>query len=118
MTQKGTWQHCFNFTVLLQEKTRNWVWNEICVRVFFANVFKTKTINRMLKKNLIILLLLGVSAGTAVAQASVSLGLKAGLNFANVNTSSISETYNSRTGYHAGAFVNIKLTKLAIVPEI
>lgn len=72
----------------------------------------------MLKKNLIIILLLGVSAGTAVAQASVSLGLKAGLNFANVNASSLTQTYNSRTGYHAGAFVNIKLTKLAIVPEV
>lgn len=73
----------------------------------------------MLKRKLIVLtLLLGASAGTALAQASVSLGLKAGLNFANVNRSSITETYNSRTGYHAGAFVNIKLTKLAIVPEV
>lgn len=72
----------------------------------------------MLKRNLIIILMLCASVGTALAQASVSLGLKAGLNFANVNTTSPTAAYNSRTGYHAGAFVNIKLTKLAIVPEV
>jgi hypothetical protein len=59
-----------------------------------------------------------VTSAAAFAQASVSLGLKGGLNFANVNTSSVGAAYNSRTGYHAGAFVNIKLTKLAIQPEV
>ena len=38
--------------------------------------------------------------------------------FANVNSSSIGAAYESRTGYHAGAFVSIKLTKIAIQPEI
>ncbi|MBL7865114.1 MAG: PorT family protein [Cyclobacteriaceae bacterium] len=63
-------------------------------------------------------LTLGACTGAAFAQASVSIGLKGGLNFANVNTTSVSAAYNSRTGYHAGAFVNVKLTKLAIQPEV
>lgn len=58
-----------------------------------------------------------LTSAAAFAQASVALGLKGGLNFANVNTTSVGAAYNSRTGYHAGAFVNIKLTKLAIQPE-
>lgn len=52
------------------------------------------------------------------SQAEVGLGLKAGVNLANVNATSASETFNSRTGYHAGAFLKVKLTKLAIQPEI
>lgn len=64
----------------------------------------------------ILFVMLGVQA--SLAQASVSLGLKAGLNFANVNASTPATVYDSRTGYHAGAFVNIKLTKLAIQPEV
>ncbi|MBL7846370.1 MAG: PorT family protein [Cyclobacteriaceae bacterium] len=66
----------------------------------------------------LLILLFGAGMGTAFAQASVSLGIKGGLNFANVNTTSVGAAYNSRTGYHAGAFVNIKLTKLAIQPEV
>lgn len=65
-----------------------------------------------------IILLVCAGATAAVAQASVSIGAKAGLNFANVDTSTPGAAYNSRTGYHAGAFVNIKLTKFAIVPEV
>ncbi len=63
-------------------------------------------------------LLLGAGVSSAFAQASVSLGIKGGLNFANVNTTSIGAAYNSRTGYHAGAFLNVKFTKLAIQPEV
>ena len=63
-------------------------------------------------------LLVVLSVGAAMAQASVSLGLKGGLNFANVNASSVGAAYNSRTGYHLGAFLNAKFTKLAIQPEI
>lgn len=54
---------------------------------------------------------------TAYGQAAISIGVKGGLNFANIDTSSPSTAYNSRTGYHAGAFVNFKFTKLAIQPE-
>jgi hypothetical protein len=71
-----------------------------------------------MKRSVIIILLVCAGATAAVAQASVSIGAKAGLNFANVDASTPGAAYNSRTGYHAGAFVNIKLTKLAIVPEV
>ncbi len=63
-------------------------------------------------------LLVILSVETAMAQASVSLGLKGGLNFANVNTSSVTAAYESRAGYHLGAFLTAKFTKLAIQPEI
>lgn len=71
-----------------------------------------------MKKVTLALVLVVITSAAAWAQASVSLGVKGGLNFANVNTSSVGAAYNSRTGYHAGAFVNIKLTKLAIQPEL
>jgi len=49
----------------------------------------------------------------ANAQASVGIGIKGGLNFANVNaTQSAGTTYNNRTGYHFGAYTLIKLGKL------
>lgn len=54
---------------------------------------------------------------TAYGQAAVSIGVKGGLNFANVDASSVGAVYNSRTGYHAGAFASFKFTKLAIQPE-
>lgn len=71
-----------------------------------------------MKKATLAVLFVMLTTAAAWAQASVSLGIKGGLNFANVNTTSVSAAYNSRTGYHAGAFVNIKLTKLAIQPEV
>ncbi|MEM8569096.1 MAG: porin family protein [Bacteroidota bacterium] len=53
------------------------------------------------------------------AQAGFRLGLKGGLNFANLNIDEgAGEAYDSRTGYHIGAFATIKLAKLAIQPEI
>ncbi|MBI1767502.1 MAG: PorT family protein [Bacteroidetes bacterium] len=55
----------------------------------------------------------------ANAQASVGIGIKGGLNFANVNaTQSAGTTYNNRTGYHFGAFTLIKLGKIGIQPEV
>lgn len=53
------------------------------------------------------------------AQAGFRIGLKGGLNFANLNVDeSAGEAYESRTGYHIGAFATIKVSKLAIQPEI
>lgn len=57
-------------------------------------------------------------AASAVAQAQFSVGLKGGLNFANLDVSDISGTYDNRTGYHFGAFTQFKFTKFAIQPEI
>ncbi len=63
-------------------------------------------------------LLVMLSIGAAVAQAAVSLGVKGGLNFANVNADSPGTAFASRTGYHLGAFLSAKFAKLAIQPEI
>jgi len=55
---------------------------------------------------------------SAVAQAQFSVGLKGGLNFANLDVTDIAGTYDNRTGYHLGAFTQFKFTKFAIQPEI
>lgn len=62
-------------------------------------------------------LLLG--AQSTLAQIQLAVGLKAGPNFANINTdASANENYKNRTGFHGGAFVLIKATKIGIQPEI
>lgn len=49
----------------------------------------------------------------------IAIGIKGGLNFANINPSqSAGATYNSRTGYHFGAFTLFKLSKIGIQPEV
>lgn len=67
---------------------------------------------------LVLSALLSLCGAAAFGQASVSIGIKGGLNFANVDASSIAAAYNSRTGYHAGAYVRFKFTKVAIQPEL
>jgi hypothetical protein len=53
------------------------------------------------------------------AQVQLAVGIKGGPNFANINTdASATENYKSRTGFHGGAFVLIKATKIGIQPEI
>lgn len=54
----------------------------------------------------------------AFAQAQLAIGIKGGPNFANLNVSDANATYNSRSGWHAGAFALIKLSKIGIQPEI
>lgn len=49
------------------------------------------------------------------AQAGFRVGLKGGLNFANIDTDISTD---SRTGYHIGAFATVKITKFAIQPEL
>lgn len=56
-------------------------------------------------------------AASAVAQAQFSVGIKGGLNFSNLDVSDIAGTYDSRTGYHLGAFAQFKFTRFAIQPE-
>jgi opacity protein-like surface antigen len=56
---------------------------------------------------------------SSMAQVEVAIGLKAGPNFANINTDeSAGENYKNRTGFHGGAFVLFKATKIGIQPEI
>lgn len=73
-----------------------------------------------MKKTRILLLALFVvgASASAFSQAQFSLGIKGGLNFASIDASSLSETYDSRTGYHFGAFGQLKFTKFAIQPEL
>jgi hypothetical protein len=52
------------------------------------------------------------------AQAQLAIGIKAGPNFAKLDGTSAQGTFESRTGYHFGAFGLIKLTKIGIQPEI
>jgi len=60
-----------------------------------------------------------LSISSAVfAQGEFAIGIKGGLNFANVNTSSASATFDSRTGYNAGAFALFKFGKIGIQPEV
>ena len=67
----------------------------------------------------ITLILLCIMCLTSAAQIQFALGLKAGPNFASINTSeSATENYKSRTGFHGGAFALFKFTKIGIQPEI
>lgn len=53
------------------------------------------------------------------SQVQFALGVKAGPNFANIDTKADpGETYKSRTGFHGGAFALFKLTKIGIQPEL
>jgi hypothetical protein len=71
-----------------------------------------------MKKLIMVAMFAGFSS-FALAQAQFALGLKAGPNFASINTdASPGENYKSRTGFHGGAFALIKLTKIGIQPEI
>ena len=70
-------------------------------------------------KRITITALLAFAVLSAYSQAEVALGLKAGPNFANINTDATAgENYKSRTGFHGGAFVLFKLTKIGIQPEV
>jgi hypothetical protein len=70
-------------------------------------------------KKLFLIAILAVTVSVASAQVQVAIGLKAGPNFSSINTDATAgQNYKSRTGFHGGAFVNVKLTKIAIQPEI
>lgn len=52
----------------------------------------------------------------ANAQAQVAIGVKGGLNFAKVDVDNVST--DGRTGFHGGAFVLFKVSKIGIQPEL
>jgi len=67
----------------------------------------------------LLILIICVGAIQSVMAQEVAIGIKGGLNFANVNPNqSAGTTYNSRTGYHFGAFALFKLSKIGIQPEV
>ena len=72
-----------------------------------------------MKKKLLLSLALIMGSVLAFSQAQVAVGLKGGLNFAKLDVnSSVSDNYENRTGFHGGAFVLVKLSKIGIQPEI
>jgi len=53
------------------------------------------------------------------AQVRFDVGIKGGLNFASLSTSSTAaQNYSNRTGYHFGAYALIKIAKFGIQPEV
>src|SRR4029077_9960193 len=72
-----------------------------------------------MKKSFFVLLTLLFATTLFFSQTQFSVGIKGGLNFANLQ---INDTKNSRldgrTGYHAGAFVLFKKDRWAIQPEV
>ena len=72
-------------------------------------------------KNIFLSSLFVLAGLSAYSQAQVAIGIKGGLNFATLNVSSsstVSTAYNSRTGYHFGAFALFKFGKIGIQPEL
>ena len=74
-----------------------------------------------MKKTILIIAMcfLAIGAYQTHAQVQVALGLKAGPNFANINADeSATANYKNRTGFHGGAFLLFKATKIGIQPEV
>jgi len=75
-----------------------------------------------MKKFIVAAILVMGSVG-AFAQAGIGIGIKGGLNFANMagninDNNGLKGTFDSRTGYHFGAFTLIKVGKIGIQPEV
>lgn len=71
-----------------------------------------------MKKLLVVAVLVMGSVG-AYAQAGIGIGVKGGLNFAKLDgTAGVQSNFESRTGYHFGAFTLIKIGKVGIQPEV
>ena len=67
----------------------------------------------------LLILIFCVGAIQSVMAQEIAIGIKGGLNFANINPNqSVGGTYDSRTGYHFGAFTLFKLSKIGIQPEV
>jgi len=73
-----------------------------------------------MKTKLALLVCCALLAGQqAWGQAQVALGIKAGPNFATIDTkASPGQNYKNRAGFHGGAFLLVKAGKLGIQPEV
>jgi len=73
-----------------------------------------------MKKLNLLIILFTISALTyeIQAQAQFSLGIKGGANFAKLDVTDLSATWDGKTGFHGGAFALIKITAFAIQPEL
>ncbi len=70
----------------------------------------------MKKINLVVLVIL-LGAGSTFAQ-GISIGIKGGPNFANLDVSDFSGSLKNKTGIHGGAFVLFKAKNIGLQPEI
>jgi hypothetical protein len=71
-----------------------------------------------MKKIIITLFFASVSL-FSFSQTQFAIGIKAGPNFANIDTdASAGEIYETRTGWHAGAFLQIRGEKVGFQPEV
>ena len=71
-----------------------------------------------MKKIIITLFFASVSL-FSFSQTEFAIGIKAGPNFANIDTdASAGEIYETRTGWHAGAFLQIRGEKVGFQPEV
>ena len=71
---------------------------------------------RIVKKYVLIAVALIVSVSVHAQDAA--FGIKGGLNLSKIDVNDPEETYEGRTGYHAGIFMNAKFNKIAIQPEV
>ncbi len=69
-----------------------------------------------MKKSLLVSALVLMISAATYGQASIELGLKAGANFANADVQDINS--EGITSFHGGAYGMIKITKIAIQPEL
>jgi hypothetical protein len=66
-----------------------------------------------------IIVTLALVGATLFSFAQVSIGIKGGPNFANIDTESTAgENYDNRTGWHLGAFAQFRGEKIGFQPEI
>jgi Outer membrane protein beta-barrel domain len=71
-----------------------------------------------MKIKLLVLALVS-SVGLASAQVQFSVGLKAGPNFSKLNVEqSPADNFKNRAGFHGGAFMLVKISKVGIQPEV
>lgn len=70
-------------------------------------------------KKLLVLAVTMIISATAFSQAQFSIGIKAGPNFAKIDTeSSFGDNYRNRAGFHGGAFALLKVGKIGVQPEV
>src|SRR5688572_7078715 len=73
----------------------------------------------MKTKQVLIMCFILVAGQQAYSQAQLAIGIKAGPNFANIDTKATAgENYRNRAGFHGGAFLLIKAAKIGIQPEV
>lgn len=71
-----------------------------------------------MKTKLLLLSFILISIISTTHAQDVAFGLKGGVNLSTFNLEDADETYDSRTGFHAGLFLRSKFNKVGIQPEL